>query len=90
MAAHGPDTIDAAETTAAPSSRGLPVAEKGLNVTILASGAEIARRPCRARAHAAGANSAGTRRQRDGAQQQFQQALALAADYEPARKALRK
>ncbi len=86
-AAHGPDTIDAAETLLS-IRRGLPVAEKGLN-DYLAQEQKSLVVPA-AHVHTLLGQILQVRGDNLGAQQQFQQALALSADYEPARKALRK
>ncbi len=85
--AHGPDTIDAAETLLL-LKRGLPAAQKGLE-DYLGSEQKNLVVPA-AHVHTLLGQLLQASGNSPAAQQQFQQALALAASYEPARKALRK
>lgn len=83
--AHGPDTVDAAETLLA-IKRSLPTAQQGLQ-DYLSHEQRAAVLPA-AHVHTLLGDVLEAEGNHAAAQQQFQEALTLAADYEPARKAL--
>ena len=85
--AHGPDTIDAAENLLL-LRRSLPIAQQGL-LDYLAHDQRSVVLPA-AHVHTLLGEILQAQGNNVAAQQQFQQALTLVADYEPARKALRK
>ncbi len=85
--AHGPDTIDATETLLL-MKRSLTVAQQSL-FDYLAHDQRATILPA-AHVHTLLGEILTARGDNAAAQQQFQQAIALAADYEPARKALHK